>query len=352
MLQLYVADVGDGLAAGIRTVSGSILQIDCGSQQSAARAYKDGLERICPDSFFLSHFHTDRYNGLFHPGPSHGFDIRRAFYPRLPEFSDRRLFMAYMLTMASLVMGNISGSREVDFIGRLQRITRSSFTHRPLSAGDTVDLEGAHFDVLWPPKTLDDERTLATVRKAISDFERALQEDEELRQLHERVQRSGVVERYLRNEPAERPFEERETGSEPMAPPCELPEIVVRANNSLRAAANHMSLALYEDNRFLFLGDLEKEELKQVVAELVRKGRTTFLATVTPHHGTHWHADLQQVNTFYAVSSVGDKLIQKFRREFKSFGRRCLTTHSNGEIYVPSPFDSGCVDPFLYRRYR
>jgi hypothetical protein len=42
-----------------------------------------------------------------------------------------------------------------------------------------------------------------------------------------------------------------------------LPEVVKKANGSLKRAANHMSLAFFEDNRLLFLGDTESYEIKK-----------------------------------------------------------------------------------------
>jgi hypothetical protein len=108
-----------------------------------------------------------------------------------------------------------------------------------------------------------------------------------------------------------------------------------------------MSLALHEDNRLLFLGDLEKHELKEVAKDLMLKRRTNFLATLTPHHGTHWHPTLGQIQTHYAISSAGEKLIKHFCPEFKAFGRNCLVTYSNGEIHVPSPLAWGYVNSFL-----
>jgi hypothetical protein len=347
-MQLYVADVGDGLAAGIRTLSGSMLQVDCGSQPSGSPACRYGLKRILPHSFFLSHFHIDHYNGLFHVGADR-FDIRRAFFPRLPSFPRREQFMTFMLAVAYRVMGSTSGSMEADFLSAVRGIATGNFWYRSLSAGDTVDVEGSHFEVLWPPKTVDDEEASAAVKKAIIDSESALEGDPELRRLYEELQNSAAVEPYIREGVEEVPYGrgERAPVAVPSVEPRTLPQVVVRANNSLRRAANHMSLALYEDNRFLFLGDLEEQELERVSAELVGKGRTTFLSTITPHHGTHWHDSLKQIKTLYAVSSIGKKLIGNFRPEFKSFGSRCLATYSNGEIHIPSPLAWSYFDPTL-----
>jgi ribonuclease BN (tRNA processing enzyme) len=65
MITVYVPDIGDGLAAGIKTLIGCNIQIDCGTQQPPERAFCKGLCRINPDVFLLSHFHVDHYNGLF-----------------------------------------------------------------------------------------------------------------------------------------------------------------------------------------------------------------------------------------------------------------------------------------------
>jgi len=348
MLRLYVADVGDGLAAGIRTVSGSRIQIDCGTQRSRSTACVEALRRIYPDSFFLSHFHADHYSGLFSVGLNEKFEIARVLFPRLPVFPEQKEFMFAMLAMSYYVLGASSGSQEADFITQIKSITRVKSTYQKLSTGDSIDINGSHFEVLWPPRILDDS-AISKVKTAIKDFNNALEQDEKLRQLHKRIQESNVVDYYLRDDSELVPLDSRESASKtkPLAPPDKLLEPVRRANESLRGAANHFSLALYEDNRFLFLGDLEKPELKKVADTLVTGRRTNFLATITPHHGTHWHPHLQQIKTHYAVSSAGEKLIPYFCPEFKSFGRRCLVTHSNGDIHIPNPFDFGLIDPII-----
>jgi len=64
-MDIHVPDVGDGLSCSILTVGDDRIQIDCGSQQSPAEAFYKGMMQAHPDYFFLSHFHSDHYNGLF-----------------------------------------------------------------------------------------------------------------------------------------------------------------------------------------------------------------------------------------------------------------------------------------------
>lgn len=107
-----MADVGDGLCFSIRTISENFIQIDCGSAQGSKIAL-EGLERIydyfkikTPDIFILSHFHIDHYNGLlllsnnkhrrkyFLP-----FEIREVYFPKIPEFRQKREFMEALFTI-------------------------------------------------------------------------------------------------------------------------------------------------------------------------------------------------------------------------------------------------------------
>lgn len=271
MIHLYVADVGDGLTAAIHTLFGGPIQIDCGSQQDSGRSSYQALKRIRPNAFFLSHFHTDHYNGLFHASSNDSFDIGQIFLPRLPIFSKRQDFIQCLLAMASRVMGDRSGSPEADFISVIQGINRRDFSYKQLSLGDTAEVAGAHFDVLWPPKILSDSKTLKVIEKAIHDFEEAKGSDEELRRLYDAIGETGKAQPYLNEDEAGetkcQPANDFRVRRTPVAT-RDLSDIVVRANRSLRDAANHFSLALHEDNRLLFMGDLERREIPKVVSDL------------------------------------------------------------------------------------
>lgn len=357
MISVYVPDVGDGLAAGIRTLDGTRIQIDCGSQHDEEAAFHKGLLRIDPEVFFLSHFHADHYNGLLHANPPRPWPrlvIRQAFYPRIPAFRDRTTFLRCMLAMNHLLLGDTSGSMAADFLGVLSRINRRPFMYRSLSMGDTVSIGGSQYEVLWPPAIVDDDATLKVIATAIKDFNEAAEEDESLRKILERIGDGEEMRRYMP--------QDRESGE---LPGCEerfdrtvdiphprtrenLPESVRKANDSLRKAANHLSLAFHEDNKLLFLGDLEEHEIRHVVRLLADKKRNHFFATITPHHGTHWHRDLRNIHTCYAITSVGNRLFRHLSSEYKSIADICLITYLNGDVEVPA-FLPTWYEPRLWR---
>ena len=339
MITVYVPDIGDGLAAGIRTIGGTSIQVDCGSQDEPEAALHKGLYRILPDAFFLSHFHLDHYNGLLchnHRSYQTYFAVREAFYPRLPEFSQRETFLFDMLAMAHWMMGDSSGSMAADFLNVLSRINYGGFKYRSLCMGDTVTVGGSRFEVLWPPRAVEDDITLKVISKAIKDFNAAADANEALRRILKTIGEQGEMQSYLSDERRSGEIPgcgERIPGS--VEQRRQLPEPIRKANESLRAAANHLSLAFHEDNKFLFMGDLESHEIKQVVGNLVSQQRDHFFIVLTPHHGTHWQDDLRQIHTWYCVSSVGADLFRHVRSEYKSIADVCLITHLNGDVEIP-----------------
>jgi len=340
MMEAYACDVGDGIAVGIKTIGGHRIQIDCGSQQAPIKTLMNAMESINPNVFVLSHFHADHYNGLLgfggrqHPWPK----VCSVFFPRIPEFTERPRFALCLFAISERVLGGVTGSMELDFLNLLSRINRVPFTYRALSAGDMFEFSGSVFNVLWPPRTISNEATIKVIRKAIDDFDAAIEEDPGLRDIYEGIQEGGILRSYLGEQEGERTFESHSempeiTERKPRLQ--ELPAITIRANESLRAAANHFSLAFREDNHLLFLGDLEKHELKQVVAGLSAEHIHRFHLMITPHHGTHWHASLSNLECFAALSTVGPKLFKHLCSEYKQITEQWYVTHLNGTIHIP-----------------
>jgi len=96
-----------------------------------------------------------------------------------------------------------------------------------------------------------------------------------------------------------------------------------------------LSLALFEDNRFLFLGDLEKSEIRQIVDELDQKNRRSFYVFIAPHYGTHWDNSLRRIKCAYSIISNGSKLWQRMKPNFKEISEKSLATCVNGDLLIP-----------------
>ncbi len=200
-----------------------------------------------------------------------------------------------------------------------------------MSEGDAINLNGSVFEVLWPPRAILDYHA-EIVRNALADFDKALKEDEETRRLYDLVKESYIwpyLEGGESEEKEEKANEERSTYSNKR----KIPEIVKTANKSLSDAANHMSLVLCEDNRFLFWGDVEGFEIKRIVAQLALRNRNNFYTVVAPHHGTHWHDSLRNMKYKWCVASNGKKLVSH-TKPFKEISQRALSTFVNGEITI------------------
>jgi hypothetical protein len=340
---IYVADVGDGLSAALITLSGSVIQIDVGGSNS--RIALDGLQRIVsqlgsPDALVLSHFHIDHYSGLLQASKTIAspFRIRQVFFPRIPEFADRRNFFQCLFAMNERVFGSETGIIEYDFLKAVSRLNKGrAFEWRSLCKGDNLNIAGSVFETLWPPRTIDEKKTLGLIKRAISDFNRAMEEDEETRQLYKRLQGDNAFEVYLEEEEGIEGEKEPQRGENQLIThePKRLPEVVRRANQSLYRAANHLSLAMFEDNRFLFLGDTEGYEIARIVNDLEAKDRRFFLVLITPHHGTHWHKSLRQIVYFNSITSNGMKLCSRMREEIKMLSNTSLATFANGDIILP-----------------
>jgi beta-lactamase superfamily II metal-dependent hydrolase len=337
-----VADVGDGLCIAIRTIFGDIIQIDCGSQQGGKKAYLK-LQNVVinllskPDIFILSHFHTDHYNGILYASSQkdlfNSFNLNNIYCPKISEFPENKEFLKCLFAINLRSFGNESGLMEYDFIQAIRRLNNNEFYFTPLRKGDKIIINGSTFDVLWPPLEITDD-ALAIVKKAITVFHNALEEDDDLRKLYDIVSKSESYHNYFGEKIKINPIKNQLEKKELKFLNKDIPEIVKNANKHLRSAANYFSLALNEDNRFLFLGDIDNNEINKVIDTLINIERDTFYIMINPHHGTRWASRLMDIRCYHSISSIGPNLITSIKTQYKKRFNKVAATYINGDILL------------------
>lgn len=352
MYSLYLADAGDGLCMRVGVID-ETLQVDCGSEQGRVVAL-DGWERIArsfpeTQTFLLSHFHLDHYNGLLQASltrPKRWFrDIRQVFYPGIPSFPQRTEFVLALLAMNRLVFGSDSGVQAYDFLRAISKVTPSRFQYRPLFLGDTIRVGRSRFRILSPPRTLEPP-TISAVKKALEAFSEALDADPRLRESYEQVKEEGSVEGLFPANEEDRWMDGLSGRSVDEGKDADIldrgdrrysiGDRVRRANKALRDAANHFCLAFSMDSDLLFLGDLESVGLESVVAELESQDCRSLDVLVTPHHGTHWDDALDRITWNLAITSNGKNRSSDFVEKYKDRRRPSFATHANGDIVLSS----------------
>jgi hypothetical protein len=239
--------------------------------------------------------------------------------------------------MNLVVLGSETGVMEYDLLSIITKLNYGVYPYRfPRFKGQIIKIGSSFFEVLWPPDVISANKVLNKVKRALDDFDKALEKDEETRKMYDYVEREGIFENYLSDQKEISEFEKnREFHIIKKCKRRRLPEVVKKANKSLREAANHFSLAFFEDNRLLFLGDDEEFEIQQIIDDLKSKGRKNFFVLVTPHHGTHWHKSLEQIKCIYSLTSNGSKFCSKFKHEYKRIARYSLATFANGDLIIP-----------------
>lgn len=365
-MNVCMHDVGNGLNLFVN----HDMIIDFGGDTDKMSKYH--YHRFCRwyavhhiDTFVLSHFHEDHYNGLFflkHPF----LDLKQVYYPGIPTIIDQDgkdigiTFFSYLMAMNHYItFGTKSGSAAADFIEQLHQLCKTAFQYAPLFKGNKFNHNNTQYEVLWPPrfikiksstngKTVDseDKVIISKIKKAIGAFEKAKVEHPELNALAEKYSRI-VAEKYIRDnnghkEKGNEYFNEnmkkvnlkwdQGTHRNQANEKIELPALVEAANNALRAAANDLSLAFKsENNKILFLGDLETNQINRVCQILSGQQFDIF---ITPHHGTHKGAGMKLLSIKVALSSVGSLYKGYFKNPDLKHITNKFDTHNDGCIYA------------------
>ncbi len=344
MRNISISDIGDGLAMNIETINGVDIQIDCGSQQNSPHLLNECYFRR-PNVFFLSHFHSDHYNGLLLALENQiKLDIENVFFPKLPKFRNDTEFL-YCLFAINMTLGDFSSNMETDFLNLIKQINNKSFEYQALSQGDKIVVGGENIEILWPPKELNNNYFLKSVNNALEKFNSALEKDEYLKRNYEKIKDTGIIEKYRQEETNNcEQIENSEIWRKQINENYKIPKLTKDANKALRSIANRLSLAFHIDNRFLFMGDLEATEIKKVVEILVNKQTLSFNTMITPHHGTHWNNSLNKIKPDICISSIGKRLLRYAKNEYKDISETTLWTYLNGDIFIP-------FEPIYYKRF-
>ena len=352
MTEIRVADVSNGSCVSLVSDANN-LQIDCGKANSptstnAFQAWEGftSYPNHSTESFLLSHFHLDHYNGLAygaHKDKRRLFSISRAYFPRIPDFPSlikqlRNEFYRAVQFLNAVRISFGTGLAEWDFMQMLSRINSTKFLYRSLSNGDIFCNGSDNFLVVWPPRTVPD--TLEhKVSKVLERFQEFLDSNEEISDLYEKIRDRIIV--YDDGTIAEDEdtksvlkFELKDKSSQPL---------FNKIFNEMKEIANELSIAFVSvdetkktaDGRIVFFGDLQGNALKTVF-EKVFTLRKHYKVCLAAHHGTKIPNSILQIGRQY----FGKVFASQDRRffgssEWKTYTRICskaISTYKFGSV--------------------
>jgi len=310
-------DIGDGLCFTITHGNHRDLTVDFGGNKE--------IEWGChfEDDFLLSHFHCDHYNGFLKS--NHFFyNLTNFYYPIMPSFAESKTLYLSIISMNLRISKKFPIQDSVFSI--VSRLNIRPLNFIPISKGDVFISGGKKYEVLWPPKILEQEETLSEIRSAIKDFNDARDADPILNDIYNRIN-----ERHEQQDNNDIDF--LRLNFSDIVIPEELNEIVKSANDSLKRAANRLSIAFRQDDNILFLGDLKEKEINVVVNELLQNLNSTYDILISAHHGTHWGSSLRGVSANICLASV-DKLKGYIDYQYIGISDKFIRTDEWGNVTI------------------
>lgn len=312
--------VGDGLNLLICNNKSPDLTVDFGGNENLEPSW------CFHDNFLLSHHHADHFNGILkcYEEKKGCWHLNTFYFPTMPEFPDKKKFFLSLFSMN--IWLNPYHPIQSSIIAVVNSLNKRRVAIRTLSKGDTFKIGQNEYEILWPPKVIEDENITKAIATAVKDFEIAAAKDDKLQKIYSRL--ADVSLDSFFSEP------EVLKGYTKMDQETEPNELIKTANSSLRKAANRLSIAFKNADNLLFLGDLEKREIGQVVSELISKKDDYFDIVISAHHGTHFHKELLKINSDIVLASVGYKLKRYLKPEYRFVGNRFLNTFDLGDIVL------------------
>ncbi len=364
-MKLEILNVGDGACTVVTSAhSRQLMIIDCGARPSppgsahAASAVSTALgERLQNlETLVITHFDADHWVGFLDlaathvPSPDSG--PIRIYFPNLPK-PIRPVQTAFMALVA------FSSSTDVfalDLVAAWRTAAGGHVQYKAVSRGDTIQHDGSHWNVLWPPRRFDAQfsRSIGQMVRELGDLadELAAEGDARLRNnlqpaygLFSESDDDGDYEAAREDErdfvlsedddrrnPSEDDDEEPFWRSAAGTIPQKFRERFEVISGKLQRANNRLSLVVEDPSReFVSFGDLETSGL----SALLRAGglRHRYEVILSPHHGTH------PVRSGFPESRycIGQTGVQgtRFRHKHNhnhQWWTECVTTHELGNI--------------------
>ena len=331
MTKLLLRDVSDGLNLLINNNGCYDLTVDFGGDKNLDRCYR------FHDSFLLTHFHKDHYNGILNC-QNHNFCWRldnhhscwhldNFYHPVMPSFKEDKVFFLCLLAMNIRISKNHPIQSTI--LSLVRKLNRKPLHFIPVAKGDIFVCGNRKYEILWPPRELKEEDILKVIKSAIKDFEKAKEADSTLKDIYRNVslQYSESNINEVNERDVEIDFTEQETSEE-------VTEVIQKANTSLRKAANRLSVAFRQDDNILFLGDLEKKEINFVVDDLIKQNNTSYDILISSHHGTHWGNSLKSIHCDICLASIGSTLRSHIAYDYKDISNKFVRTDEWGDIRI------------------
>lgn len=334
--KLIVNSVGDANSVFLQTKTNSIM-IDFGYGNKNLFTNELLCQIVDSKELLVSHYHKDHYNGLIEL-PENELSIYNLYYPYIPIFSDITLNQKLLkeikfINYATMVC---TGSKAYDFVTLLKQKNKQDIelNYHPLYKGMT--LNDKDYKVIWPPRN-GDFFNLRTLRKGITEIDSIIKSLPQVSELWKKFDRFEI-------DSETQQFKNDMNDSVGLINNAETffytnKKKILEIDEKLRKITNRFSVSLYKEKEFLFLGDLEQEELTVCLNNLIadNNGKPIFVKyLITPHHGTKKQY-IPEISKFikadYVISSNGTKRYFDYEMKYDKIGKYTHCTHKNGNFY-------------------
>ena len=334
-----VYDVGDGNYIQLFSeFMNSILTVDFGLKQQDEQNRQFICSFLYSSQLLISHYHQDHYRGLIQL-EDNSANIKKLYYPRIPDFAAAATLKKQVLFVEfiqNVNLGSESGSPAKDLVNLINRKNRRDFKRKAVKQGDSIYVGDVKFDVIWPPEKVSDEKEKALLN-GVKEIEEIIAENEILRKLWEDFDKNvdevfSSKEEYVEKN-AERTKDTHLLYKEIESYKDISDDIIKTLSEKVRKITNRFSVCLYLHNKFLFLGDLESNEINRCIEFIKQEYQTNHVNNlISAHHGSHWGNKLLDIYAENVILSNGKNLSTHFKEGYKRIGGNIYSTYLNGNL--------------------